>query len=258
MTAAATKAVAAMPIAHRGSSAGRGSTEARADGISSGWGAKPSRTSSSPSSKVSCGPRLNMASPLRRLATKRPPSESSQGRRARPEIPASGYPPVERDQHSEGGAKAVDQVQQRSGAGAASEVIGRRVGAGLLDIALLAVLFVVMGLLFGESHAEGGHASVNLHGAAAVVYFVLALGYYFVSEALSGATLGKRALGLRVIGPDGAPAGAGRVGVRTLVRIIDVLPLLYLVGFIAVLATPSKRRLGDLAAKTDVVAADRV
>ena len=149
---------------------------------------------------------------------------------------------------------ATDQVQQRAGASAASEVIGRRVGAALLDIALLAALFVVMGLLFGQSEAQGGHASVNLHGAAAVIYFALALGYYFVAEALTGATVGKRALGLRVVGSDGGRAGVGRVAARTVLRIVDVLPFLYLVGFITVLATPSNRRLGDLAARTDVVA----
>ena len=151
----------------------------------------------------------------------------------------------------------TDQVQHQPVAGAAGEVVGRRVGAGLLDIAALALLFIVMGLLFGDSSAGNGHASVNLHGAAAAVYFVLALAYYFVAETTTGTTLGKRALGLRVVGPDGASAGAGRIAVRTLLRVIDVLPLLYLVGFIAVLVTGSHRRLGDLAARTDVVAAPR-
>ena len=147
----------------------------------------------------------------------------------------------------------AEQVQQRPVPAAASEVIGRRVGAGLLDIAVLAVVFVVMGLLFGDSRAENGQASVNLHGAAAVAFFVVALAYYFVAEMLTGATVGKRALRLRVVGPDGGSPGAGRVAVRTLLRIIDVLPALYLVGFITVLATGSSRRLGDLAAGTEVV-----
>lgn len=133
-------------------------------------------------------------------------------------------------------------------------MIGRRVAAALLDIAALAVLFVVMGLLFGESEAEGGHASINLHGGAAVAFFVLALAYYFVFEALTGATPGKRALGLRVVGADGGAPGAGRVAVRTLLRIVDALPFLYLVGFVTVLATGSRQRVGDLAAGTGVVA----
>src|SRR5205807_2084991 len=136
----------------------------------------------------------------------------------------------------------------------AGEVIGRRIGAALIDIALLAVLLVVVGIVAGQSQAGHGHASVYLHGGAAIVFFALALVYYFVAEATTGATVGKRALELRVVGPDGQPASAGRVAVRTLLRIVDVLPALYLVGFVAVLATGGRRRLGDLAAGTTVVA----
>jgi uncharacterized RDD family membrane protein YckC len=43
--------------------------------------------------------------------------------------------------------------------------------------------------------------------------------------------------------------------VRNLVRFIDWLPALYLIGFISAFATgPRRQRLGDLAAKTHVVA----
>jgi uncharacterized RDD family membrane protein YckC len=148
---------------------------------------------------------------------------------------------------------ATDQVRQPA-VDAASEVIGRRVAAALLDFVPLAILFVVMGLLFGDSKSSGGEASINLHGGAALAFFVLVLVYYFACEAATGQTLGKRALGLRVVGPDGGRAEAGRVATRTALRIIDILPALYLVGFVSVLATGERRRLGDLAAKTSVVA----
>ena len=149
---------------------------------------------------------------------------------------------------------ATDQVRQPVGAQASSEVIGRRVAAALLDFVPLAILFVVMGLLFGESKSSGGQASINLHGGAALAFFVLVLVYYFACEAATGQTIGKRALGLRVVGPDGGPADTRRVAIRTVARIIDILPAFYLVGFVSVLATGSRRRLGDLAADTSVVA----
>jgi uncharacterized RDD family membrane protein YckC len=62
-------------------------------------------------------------------------------------------------------------------------------------------------------------------------------------------------LGLRVVGADGGPASAGAILVRNVVRFVDWLPLLYIVGAISLFATgPRRQRLGDLAAKTRVVA----
>lgn len=80
------------------------------------------------------------------------------------------------------------------------------------------------------------------------------LGYYFGTEAAGGQTLGKRFLGIQVVRAGGGPAGAGPIAVRTVLRIVDALPFLYLLGFAFVLVTGVRRqRLGDLAAGTLVV-----
>lgn len=135
-------------------------------------------------------------------------------------------------------------------------MLGRRIGAALLDIVLLAFLFAAVGVALGEGEAEGSNASITLEGAGALLYFGIVLLYYFVSEAISGQTLGKRLLGLRVVRVDGRPAGAGPVAVRTLLRIVDSLPFMYLLGLVVILATGSRRqRLGDLAAGTVVTRA---
>jgi len=137
-----------------------------------------------------------------------------------------------------------------------TDVLGRRIAAALLDVLILFVVFVVVGLAAGDTSSGQGSASVSLGGAATVAFSLIALLYYGLSEALSGQTLGKRALGVRVARLDGTPAGAGAVAIRTLLRIVDSLPFAYLVGLIAVLATGRKRqRLGDLAAGTTVVSA---
>ena len=55
---------------------------------------------------------------------------------------------------------------------------------------------------------------------------------------------------------DGSRPGAGPIAVRTLLRAIDGL-FVYLVALVAIFATgPKRQRLGDMAAKTRVVAAD--
>ncbi len=135
--------------------------------------------------------------------------------------------------------------------------LGRRIGAALLDALLLLVVFVVVGLVAGDTESGGGNVSVQLGGGATLAFAALSLLYYGLSEAAGGQTLGKRAAGVRVVRVDtGAPPGVGAVVVRTLLRIVDSLPFLYLLGLIVVFATGKRRqRLGDLAAKTTVVRA---
>jgi len=54
---------------------------------------------------------------------------------------------------------------------------------------------------------------------------------------------------------DGARPGAGAILGRTLLRLVDSLPFLYLLGFIVMVATPRKQRIGDLVAGTTVTRA---
>lgn len=137
-----------------------------------------------------------------------------------------------------------------------TDVLGRRIGAALLDFVVLAVLFVILGLLIGDTDSDDGNVSVNLSGGPFLIWLALTLGYYGVLEAISGQTLGKRALGVRVVGEDrSSTPAAGKIAIRTLLRLIDGI-LFYLVGLIVVLVTGERRqRLGDLAAGTFVVRA---
>jgi uncharacterized RDD family membrane protein YckC len=134
--------------------------------------------------------------------------------------------------------------------------LGRRVGAALIDMVLLAGLLVIMGLTVGQHSAGGGGFSVSLSPAWALAYLALLLAYYFALETTTGQTVGKRLLGLQVVRADGSRPSAWAISARTLLRIIDWLPLLYLAGFITMLATGRRQqRLGDLAAGTAVARA---
>ena len=136
------------------------------------------------------------------------------------------------------------------------DLLGHRIGAALIDLALLVALFAILAATIGESTVGGDGFSFELDGAEAVMYFALVLLYYFALEAAFGQTVGKLLLGLRVVRTDGGRPSVAAIAVRTLVRVVDWLPFLYLVGFIAMQVTGERRqRLGDLAARTGVARA---
>jgi uncharacterized RDD family membrane protein YckC len=95
------------------------------------------------------------------------------------------------------------------------------------------------------------------NGLAVILYFVISVGYAIALEwRWRGQTLGKRVLGLRVVDAQGLRLQLSQVVLRNLLRLVDMLPLAYLVGGIASFANRKCQRLGDLAAGT-IVARER-
>ena len=84
--------------------------------------------------------------------------------------------------------------------------------------------------------------------------FLLEWLYPVVFEVLaSGATPGKRAMGLIVLNDDGTPIRWPASLTRNLLRALDFLPFMYFIGFCSMVANRDFKRLGDLAANTLVV-----
>jgi uncharacterized RDD family membrane protein YckC len=77
--------------------------------------------------------------------------------------------------------------------------------------------------------------------------------YYILLEGLRGATLGKKLVKIKVVREDGSACGLGPAFVRNILRIIDELPFLYIIGMILISRSNKKQRLGDRLAKTVVV-----
>ena len=91
-------------------------------------------------------------------------------------------------------------------------------------------------------------------GLLTVLFFAVSTGYTMVFEYVwRGQTLGKRMMRLRVVDAGGMPLTPGQIVLRNLVRVIDELPLMYLVGGIAMMVSRHAQRLGDLAAGTIVI-----
>jgi uncharacterized RDD family membrane protein YckC len=133
--------------------------------------------------------------------------------------------------------------------GTETETLGARVVAFLIDLVLVAV---VTGVL------AGGFSLLGRAGAAlgGLVALVVGLGYFIYLEGTYGQTLGKRLMSVVVVTDDGHDIGYVEATLRHLLRIVDNLPFLYIVGFVAIFLTERNQRVGDLVAGTVVVRAE--
>jgi uncharacterized RDD family membrane protein YckC len=119
--------------------------------------------------------------------------------------------------------------------------------AWLLDLTIRTAVVWVLAM----SLAALGDAGM---GVVMIAMFLVFWGYPIAFEVLNdGQTPGKRMLGLRVINDNGTPVTWVPSIVRNLIRVVDMMPMLYGFGLVCALVDPSARRLGDLAAGTLVV-----
>lgn len=123
--------------------------------------------------------------------------------------------------------------------------------AWFIDVLLIAAI----GQTIGMALAWLGYLDPAIAQAViAFTYFVVSFGYSIALEWLwRGQTLGKRLLRLRVIDEQGLRLQFSQVLVRNLLRAVDALPLLYVVGGTAMFLSRRAQRLGDLAASTIVI-----
>lgn len=125
--------------------------------------------------------------------------------------------------------------------------IGSRGSALIIDLALQALALFAVAVV-GSAFGDAGLAITATGG------FLILLGYPILAEAFAGGqTVGKRMMGITVVMADGSPVTFLGAVVRNLVRLIDSLPGVYVVGMVAILATARNQRVGDLAAGTLVV-----
>lgn len=81
---------------------------------------------------------------------------------------------------------------------------------------------------------------------------------FCVVQGVLGGSLGKLAVGLRIVKRDGSQAGIGASFARTLMWIVDAIPCIPLVGLITMSTSKGHRRVGDMVAGTFVVPASHV
>lgn len=132
--------------------------------------------------------------------------------------------------------------------------IGTRALAAAIDMGIVALgLLVVAIVLFGGAVTGMMSGDLGLPLAIAAVAIVPILGPLLCELLMHGQSPGKRWLQLRVISHDGAPAAPAQLLLRNVLRLVDLLPMGYLVGLVAVFVSARTQRLGDMAAGTIVI-----
>ncbi len=135
----------------------------------------------------------------------------------------------------------------------------RRFFAFLLDVVVITLLALAMGLLsyIGYKVGLSGHGrSITWRSAVPLLFFLtwgsifLATLYFVVFHAGEGKTIGKRLLGLRVVGPEQSAIGYSRALLRWLVMVV-LAPLG--LGFLWILWSREKRGWHDYLARTWVI-----
>ncbi len=123
----------------------------------------------------------------------------------------------------------------------------------ILALAWLIGLAVLLGLI-----GDRGFSKEVFDNVGSFVFYIVILPpallyflYHPVLEiALKGRTPGKRAAGIRIVTVDGQTPDLSALLIRNVFRLIDSLPLFYVVGLVCVLLSARQVRIGDMAAGT--------
>jgi uncharacterized RDD family membrane protein YckC len=119
--------------------------------------------------------------------------------------------------------------------------------------------FVAAVLTVSGSLRMPSRSPVGVVVGVAVVPFLIYFLYHPVIELLmQGQSPGKRMARVRVVTVHGGTPGIGAVLIRNIFRLIDSLPMLYVVGLTTTFLSAQRVRIGDMAAGTLLVIDERV
>ncbi len=148
--------------------------------------------------------------------------------------------------------RAIDATPSVTASGETLAAPARRIFAGLIDVALLSALDLLV--LYFTLRLLGLAASqVTELPLLPLVAFMLLLnvGYFIAFTAVGGQSIGKMALGIKVISQEESVVPIGRATLRTLAYFVSALPLG--AGFLPGLLGADRLALHDRLAHTRVV-----
>ena len=122
-----------------------------------------------------------------------------------------------------------------------------RSAAWLIDLSIRVLIYIICAIALSLLGLMG-------QGIMLIIIFTLEWFYPVLYEVLSdGKTPGKRKIKIKVIQTNGSHVDWAASMTRNILRFIDMLPIVYGIGFISVLSTRYFQRIGDIVANTIVV-----
>ncbi|MCD4744434.1 MAG: RDD family protein [Desulfobacteraceae bacterium] len=112
--------------------------------------------------------------------------------------------------------------------------------------------FIRIGAMLAIASLFGYFGKAGI-GMILVLSFLMEWFYPVFFEVYSGATPGKKIVGLSVVHDNGTPVYFASSALRNLLRVADFFPLFYCTGLISMSLNSEFKRLGDMAAGTLVV-----
>ncbi len=134
--------------------------------------------------------------------------------------------------------------------------VGSRTVAYVIDALVVTVVVLLVNLGAFAAFGTTGSATPDwvFLSVVVVLNLLVAFGYPIAAETLwRGRTLGKAAMGLRVVTVEGAPVGFRHAAIRAALQLVDFTLTFGAGAVITALVTRRSQRLGDLAAGTLVV-----
>ncbi|WP_010249904.1 RDD family protein [Acetivibrio cellulolyticus] len=136
--------------------------------------------------------------------------------------------------------------------------IGSRFAAFIIDLLIQLFVFAItlLCLYFAGFNYTALVAELSYQALifAITILILFHLLYFSLLELImNGQTPGKKLLNIRVIRQSGDPEGVFDSGLRNFLRIVYIIPLLYLLDAFFVILTKNYKRIGDYAANTIVV-----
>ena len=130
----------------------------------------------------------------------------------------------------------------------------RRGVALVLDFVFLSLFFFPITYLYSGSWVMSYEQHLwGISDPICLVFLFVIFAYFILMEAYVGWTVGKKVLGLRVMDSDGNNIGLLKSVIRNLLRVVDGLPTMNILGVILIALSPRGQRFGDRIAKTFVV-----
>jgi uncharacterized RDD family membrane protein YckC len=136
--------------------------------------------------------------------------------------------------------------------------LGVRFAALAIDFVLFCAVFfpvtrIAKGVWIMRATDHRWASGLFITDPLCLIFLAVMLLYFVVLEGWVGATLGKWALGLRVVRTNGGRPGLARSAGRNLLRLVDGLPAFSILGVVLILRSPERTRFGDRVAGTRVV-----